>query len=81
MDLIQFIPEQLFIVVSAIYVLGYFCKQSKLPDKYIPITLLMVAIISCPLIMRELRIEYILQGVLCWGVAVGINQTLKQLHK
>ena len=32
-------------------------------------------------VLYEAAINAILQGVLCWGVAVGINQTTKQLSK
>lgn len=80
MDIIQMIPEQLFLVVTALYVLGFFCKQSKLPDKYIPITLLTISVV-CSLFIMGFRVEHALEGVLCWGVAVGINQTIKQLHR
>jgi uncharacterized membrane protein YagU involved in acid resistance len=29
----------------------------------------------------EAIINGILQGILCWGVAIGINQTAKQINK
>ena len=29
----------------------------------------------------EVIVNGILQGILCWGVSVGVNQTIKQLNK
>ena len=29
----------------------------------------------------DVIVNGVLQGILCWGVAVGINQTSKQLNK
>ncbi len=32
-------------------------------------------------VLYEAIVNGILQGILCWGVAVGINQTIKQVKK
>lgn len=90
MDFTQFIPSSLLILVSATYVLGVFLKKSPIPDKYIPIALMVFCITLAfllNLINGEYRTAYVsavnalLQGILCWGVAVGVNQTVKQLNK
>lgn len=74
MDLVQFVPESLIILVVSLYVLGVFFKKSKVSDRYIPSLLLAIAIISSCLLTQDFSITPILQGVICWGVAVGINQ-------
>ncbi|MBU3226816.1 phage holin family protein [Clostridium algidicarnis] len=81
MDLIKFIPEQLLIVVAATYVVGVFLKQIKMvKDNLIPVILLTFAIVFS-LLVAGLSANSALLGILCWGVAVGINQTNKQLEK
>lgn len=81
MNLISFLPEQLFILIAAIYVLGIILKKTeKIVDNYIPLILVVFAIIFSVSI-QEFTPHAILQGILCWGVSVGINQTTKQLTK
>ncbi|HEF0317344.1 TPA: holin, partial [Clostridioides difficile] len=44
-NLISFIPEQLLILVAALYVLGVgFKKYKQLDNKYIPVVLLILGI-------------------------------------
>ncbi|MCC0644060.1 phage holin family protein [Clostridioides sp. ZZV14-6150] len=78
-NLISFIPEQLLILVAALYVLGFGCKKYKqLDNKYIPVVLLILGI-GFSIWMLGLNPSSILQGILCWGVAIGANQVYKQL--
>ncbi|EGT4907925.1 holin [Clostridioides difficile] len=78
-NLISFIPEQLLILVAALYVLGVrFKKYKQLDNKYIPVVLLILGI-GFSIWMLGLNPVAVLQGVICWGVAIGINQTYKQL--
>ncbi|MBN1079254.1 phage holin family protein [Clostridium botulinum] len=90
-NLVQFIPESLFIVVAAIYVVGMFLKKlDSIPDKYITSMLMLFGITFAVLlsiinsqfkVTLDVIVNGVLQGVLCWGVAVGLNQTGKQLNK
>ena len=80
MDITQFIPNQLFILVVSVYILGECFKKSSLNNKYIPLTLLLFSILFSVLIMG-VSATSVLQGILCWGTAVGVNQTFKQLNK
>ncbi len=91
MDLMKFIPETLVIVIVAIYVLGIFLKKlDTIKDKYIT-SLLMLFGITFAVLLSIINAQYkinlevivngILQGILCWGVSVGVNQTIKQLNK
>lgn len=80
-NLLTFIPEQLLILIAAIYVLGIFLKKIEMvKDKYITIILMMFAL-GFSMILSEPSASAFLQGILCWGVSIGINQTAKQLSK
>lgn len=90
-NLLTFIPEFLLIVIVVIYVFGAFLKGLKVvPDKYI-VSILMLLGITAAVLLNIINAQYkvsldvivngVLQGILCWGVAVGINQTYKQLNK
>jgi hypothetical protein len=80
-NLLTFIPEKLMILVAAIYVVGIFLKKTnKVKDNYITI-ILMIFAIAFSMILTGLTATAFLQGILCWGVAVGINQTAKQISK
>lgn len=90
-NLLNFIPENLLILITAAYVLGMFLKRlESIKDKYITV-ILMVFCITFAVLLNLINSEYkvlyeavinaVLQGILCWGVSVGINQTAKQLNK
>lgn len=73
MDIIQFIKEQSAILIAIAYIIGVELKKSNIKDKYIPSILALVTIlVSC--FMLGFNIDAIIQGVLCWGVSIGINQ-------
>ncbi|HFG9628207.1 TPA: phage holin family protein, partial [Clostridioides difficile] len=73
-NLISFIPEQLLILVAALSIIGKGCKKYKqLDNKYIPVVLLALGI-GFSVWMLGFNPSSILQGILCWGVAIGANQ-------
>ncbi|WP_074115688.1 phage holin family protein, partial [Clostridioides difficile] len=77
-NLISFIPEQLLILVAALSIIGKGCKKYKqLDNKYIPIILLVLGI-GFSIWMLGFSPNAVLQGVICWGISIGINQTYKQ---
>ena len=90
-NLIQFIPENLLILIVATYTLGIFLKKLEgVKDKYITISLMLFSItfsVLLNLINTEYMVMYkaivnaVLQGILCWGVAVGTNQLKVQSNK
>nr|DAL55215.1 MAG TPA_asm: holin [Caudoviricetes sp.] len=90
-NLMKFIPEFLFIVIVATYVVGIFLKRlESVKDKYITSILMLFAITAAVLlniinaefkVALDVIVNGVLQGILCWGVSVGINQTAKQLSK
>lgn len=70
MNLIQFVPEQLIILIASLWVIGYFLKNTKaIPDSYIPFILMALSILSSILIMG-ININSVLQGIICAAVAV-----------
>ena len=81
MELLSFVPEQLLVLVVAIYVLGLFLKRIEvIKDKWI-VFILMAFSIAFSLIMQGIGAIAILQGVICWGVSVGIKQLEIQYKK
>lgn len=91
MDIINFIPEEFFIIIVTIYVLGVFLKKMEnVKDKYITLILfvfgvtiaILLSISNTKSIVTLKSIVYAaMQGILCWGVSVGVNQTFKQIKK
>ncbi|MFQ4580752.1 holin, partial [Clostridioides difficile] len=51
-----------------------------LDNKYIPVVLLVLGI-GFSIWMLGLNPSAVLQGVICWGISIGINQTYKQLRE
>ncbi|HBG1010321.1 TPA: phage holin family protein, partial [Clostridioides difficile] len=69
----------LLILVAALSIIGKGCKKYKqLDNKYIPVVLLALGI-GFSVWMLGLNPTSVLQGVICWGISIGINQTYKQL--
>ncbi|MGL5151804.1 MAG: phage holin family protein [Clostridium sp.] len=80
-NLIQFVPGELLILIASIYVLGIFLKKiERVKDNYIT-AFLMVFAISFSLVLVGFNANAILQGILCWGSAVGVNQLKVQANK
>lgn len=89
-NLTSFIPTHLAIVIAGIYVLGIFLKNAAIKDKYIPF-ILMICSITFAVLLTIINTEYkvlfeaivngILQGILCWGAAIGVNQLYVQAKK
>lgn len=90
-NIINFIPSNLAILVAGIYVVGMFLKKTeKIKDNYITVILMLFSITFAILLViinaqyktaLESIVNGILQGIMCWGVAIGINQTAKQINK
>lgn len=90
-NITTFIPSNLGILIASIYIVGIFLKKIQfVKDNYITVILMLFGVTFAVLLVLinnqykttyEAIINGILQGILCWGVAVGINQTTKQLKK
>ena len=80
-DIVSLIPEKLVIVVVCTYIIGKFLKNSNVvKDKHIPIILICFSVLFSNL-TAGFSVNSVLQGVVCWGVSVGINQMKKQIKK
>jgi 4-hydroxybenzoate polyprenyltransferase len=76
--LIQFVPQQLLILVAALWVVGYFVKNTqKIPDAYIPFVLMVLAIAGSILMMGT-NVTSVLQGIISAAVAVLGKNIVKQ---
>ena len=91
LNLIELVPSNLIVLVAVLYVLGTGLKKAQaIPDKYITVILLVLGITLAILLSMinaqyktayEAAINGFMQGIICWGIAIGINQTAKQLNK
>ena len=81
MDIISFVPEQLFSLIIALYIMGVLFKSSNIiDDELIPFCLLSLSVLASVFLIG-FTVEGIIQGVICTGVAIGINESNKQLKK
>lgn len=79
MDFMNFITENMLIIIPLIYILGMVLKGTKkFPDEFIPVILLPVGIIAS-LSLGGFNADSAIQGVLCVGCATYCNQVFKQL--
>ena len=77
-NLIKFVPEQLLILVAALYVVGMFLKKTpKIQDWIIPWILLVLGVVFSISIMG-INATSILQGIICSFGAIATNQFVKQ---
>ena len=89
----DYIKTELLILIPVLYFIGIGLKKSKLPDKWIPIALGIVAItLSTVWVIATSEISgtqeaasalftAVPQGVLVAGVSVYANQVYVQTHK
>lgn len=79
MEILEFITENAYIMVPALWVIGYIIKHTEwILDKYIPITLLIISLGFSPFLLGGWTPENIVQSVLVAGGAVFVNELQKQ---
>lgn len=82
MDLMSYIVERALILIPALNVLGLIFKSiERIPDKFIPLLLLIFGISGSIALTGGLSADSVIQGVLVTGAAVYGNQVVKQLKK
>lgn len=86
MNIENIIIQNKLIIVPALIILGYVIKKlKKIPDKYIPLILLIFGVLLSIFTESSFTlpsiVESIIQGVLVTGAAVLGNQIPKQLNK
>lgn len=85
MDFTTYITSEMMVLIPVLYAIGMFLKSSKIPDKYIPFSLLAIGVISAIVIGGNYTLLGIVngfvQGVLVSASAVFINQLVLQSNK
>lgn len=78
MDILKFVPEQLAILVVALYILGMFLKDTpKIPNWIIPWALIIVGVVGS-IGLVGFSATAVIQGIICAGATVLTNQLIKQ---
>ncbi|MBR5835600.1 MAG: phage holin family protein [Bacteroidales bacterium] len=89
MDIMEYIAPELIVLIPVLYLIGMAFKKSELvPDKMIPLFIGAIGIVLATLYVSatcnfcaESIFTAIVQGILCAGASVYVNQTIKQLGK
>ena len=93
MDYLEYIKAELLILVPVLYLIGLGLKKSKLPDKWIPLTLGITGIVlsavwvvaTSPIAtMQDAAVALfttLTQGILAAGASVYASQLHIQAHK
>lgn len=80
-NIISFVPEQLLILVAALYVIGVFLKKTpNVKDWTIPWILLILGI-AFSIAILGISATSILQGIICSFGAIATNQIIKQTYR
>ena len=84
-ELLEFVQQTYLILVAVLGVIGFVIKNTQaIPDKYIPLILLILGAILGGLMGTQTEItmfDSVMQGILCAGLSIGVNQVPKQLTK
>lgn len=88
-NLMDYVSPSMMILVVVVYIMGMFFKNlESLKDKYITMALMGTSIIFGIALdittngaSANTILDGIIQGIVCWGVSIGINQTIKQIKK
>lgn len=77
----QYIVEKALILIPVLNIIGMMLKNiQKLPDKYIPLILLVFGMLGT-MSLVGFTVDGAIQGILVTGTAVYGNQVVKQLKK
>lgn len=78
MDLLDFLHEYYYMLVPALWVIGYFLKQTpRIPNWSITWILLVISVLGGSFFFG-FTVEAVLNGIIAAGVAVFGHQLLKQ---
>lgn len=81
MEFMNFVKENIIVLVPVLYIVGEFLKRSEvIKDKYIP-TILLVVGVAFSLAILGFTVDGIIQGILVAGATVLGNQLVKQASK
>lgn len=81
MDFTQYLKDGALILIPALYIIGMIIKNAeRIPNKYIPIILLVCGIVGAIGILG-FNMQAVIQGILVTGASVYTNQLVKQCRK
>ena len=81
MDLTTYLIDEALVLIPVLIILGKIVKEIKeIPDKYIPLILLVLGIAGA-IALIGISADSVIQGILVAGAAVYGNQIYKQLTK
>lgn len=82
MSILEFILENRLVLIPALIIIGWFVKNIRvIPDKFIPLILLLIGIGFSLWIEMAFTAQAVVQGIMVAGVAVMGYQIPKQLKK
>lgn len=81
MEIMDIINQFLMpLVLAGCYAIGAALKSTEhYPDKYIPVTMLLIGGVLAPLATGDWSAETIMIGAISGWASTGLNQTIKQL--
>ena len=81
MELTTYLIDEALVLIPVLIILGQIVKEIKeIPDKYIPLILLVLGIAGA-IALIGISADSVIQGILVAGAAVYGNQIYKQLIK
>lgn len=82
MEFVHFIVEEGLIMIPVLYIIGEIVRHTEtVPNKWIPLAILIVSVILTPLVIGMYSADTIVQAVLVAGVTVFGHQLAKQVKK
>lgn len=89
----EFVKPEFLVGVPVLYLIGMWIKQSTVADKWIPLMLGAIGVVGCMVWTAATLTAFdwqsvltglcsaVVQGVLCAGMSVYVNQVVKQGRK
>ncbi|MBZ0323608.1 phage holin family protein [Enterococcus casseliflavus] len=79
MSITQFVIEEGFVVILALWIIGYFIKHAGiLRTEWIPFLLLAISLVFTPVLLGDYTADHLVQAVLVTGAAVLGHQFVIQ---
>lgn len=79
-EVLQYIPKNMLVLIPVLYIFGAILKSSKLKDEHIPKALLVSAILFS-ISMNGFNPNSVILGFLVTGLNIGISQFVIQEKK
>lgn len=80
-ELIQFVPQELVILLICTPIMGELFKQNKYTKEIVPIALFIFDVTFSILLLNNFTATTMLHGVIIWGVVIASYDSVKTLKK